>query len=213
MKKIPVLATIQAAYQFAFAQLGAIIGLIWLPMVLVTVMGFFIEQRYYAAVADALASNNFARLGPAMLGLFCYFIAALLLYAMMYVSVIQLALGQRKEPVLVHFAFGPLEWRLFRAITSLVGSADAGLVIGLAVNSLLYFGVARHGVPVFRSRAWKLAGAGAGLSGAGLCRPAFCLSVARAGGERRGPCCRAPGSFRPAISGASSPSCWEPWGR
>ncbi len=121
MKKIPVLVTIQSAYRFAFTHLGAIIGLIWLPMVMVTVMGFFIEQRYYAAAADALASNNFARMGPALLGLFCYFLAALLLYAMMYVSVVQLALGQRKEPALVHFAFGPLEWRLFRALLGVMG--------------------------------------------------------------------------------------------
>jgi hypothetical protein len=43
MKKIPVTQTIQAAYRFVFTHLGAIIGLIWLPMLLVTVLGFFVE--------------------------------------------------------------------------------------------------------------------------------------------------------------------------
>ena len=34
MTKIPVLDTIRAAYRFTFTHLGAIIGLIWLPMIL-----------------------------------------------------------------------------------------------------------------------------------------------------------------------------------
>ena len=69
MTKIPVLDTIRAAYQFTFTHLGAIIGLIWLPMILATVIGFFVLQRFFAAMADAFASNNFALMGPALLGL------------------------------------------------------------------------------------------------------------------------------------------------
>lgn len=140
MKKIPVTQTIQAAYSFVFTHLGAIIGLIWLPMVLVTVIGFFVEQRYYAAAADALASNSPANLGPATLGLFCYFIAKLLLYAVMYVPVVQLALGQRKEGALLHFAFGAAEWRLFRALIGLVGFLLLpAAIIGLLLRSILAF--------------------------------------------------------------------------
>src|ERR1019366_428103 len=143
MKKIPVLATIREAYDFTFTHLGAIIGLIWLPMVLVTVIGFFVEQRYYAAAAEALASNNFATLGPALLSLLCYFVAALLLYSVMYVPVIQLALGQRKEGALLHFAFGPAEWRLFRALVGLV----AFLLIPIAIAGLLFSSVLSFAVP------------------------------------------------------------------
>jgi hypothetical protein len=121
MKKIPIIPTIEAAYRFVFTHLGAIIGMIWLPMVLVTVMGFFVEQRYYVALADALASNSFGALGPATLSMFCYFVAMLVLYAVMFVPLIQLALGQRKDSPLVHFAFGTVEWRLFRAMIGLAG--------------------------------------------------------------------------------------------
>ncbi len=119
MKKIPVIPTIKAAYRFVFAQLGSIIGLIWIPMVLVTVLGFFVEQRYYAAAADALASDNYARLGPSVISLFCYFVAAILLYAVMLVPVTQLALGQRKEGAVAHFALGQAERRMFRALAGL----------------------------------------------------------------------------------------------
>ena len=138
MKKIPVIWTIKAAYGFVFTHLGAIIGLIWLPMVLVTVMGFFVEQRYYAAAAEALASNNYARLGPSVISLFCYFVAAILLYAVMYVPVTQLALGQRKEGALAHFALGPAEWRMFRALAGLA----AFLFLPVLVTAFLFNGVA-----------------------------------------------------------------------
>ena len=134
MKKIPILPTIEAAYRFVFTHLGAIIGLIWLPMVMVTVMGFFVEQRYYAALADAFASNSFANLGPATLSMFCYFVAMLLLYAVMYVPLIQLALGQRKDSPLVHFAFGAVEWRLFRAMIGLA----AFLLIPILILAVLF---------------------------------------------------------------------------
>jgi len=134
MKKIPIVQTVKAAYGFVFTHLGAIIGLIWVPMVLVTVLGFFVEQRYYAAAADALASDNFARLGPSVISLFCYFVAAILLYAMMYVPVMQLALGQRKDGAIFHFALGPAEWRMFRALAGLA----AYLFLPVLITAFLF---------------------------------------------------------------------------
>ena len=138
MKKIPIVPTIKASYGFVFTHLGAIIGLIWIPMVLVTVLGFFVEQRYYAAAADALASNNFARLGPSVISLFCYFVAAILLYAVMYVPVMQLALGQRKDGAIAHFALGPAEWRMFRALAALA----AFLFLPVLITAFLFNTVA-----------------------------------------------------------------------
>lgn len=137
MKKLPVLATIRDAYRFTFTHLGAIIGLIWLPMILVTVIGFFVLQRYYLAFADALASNNYASMGPEVLGLLCYMVAALLLTSMMSVPVTQLALGTRKQGALVHFAFTATEWRLFRGIMGLVGFLLVPLLlVGVAAGVL-----------------------------------------------------------------------------
>ncbi|HEX4117679.1 MAG TPA: hypothetical protein VHX99_02665 [Rhizomicrobium sp.] len=129
MTKIPVLDTIRAAYRFTFTHLGAIIGLIWLPMILATVIGFFVLQRFFSALADAFASNNFALAGPAILGLISFLLVGLLLFAMMAVPVVQLALGSRKSGALAHFAFGMAEWRLFRASLGVVGFLFALLLI------------------------------------------------------------------------------------
>ncbi len=137
MKKIPVVDTIKAAYGFVFAHLGAIIGLIWIPMVAVTVLGFFVEQRYYAAAADALASNNFTRFGPSAVSLLCFFVGAILLYAVMYVPVTQLALGQRKDGALAHFALGPAEWRMFRALAGLVAFLFLPALVAAYLSNLV----------------------------------------------------------------------------
>lgn len=129
MPKIPVLETIRAAYQFTFGHLGAIIGLIWMPMIMATVIGYLILQRFFTAMADAFASNNLTLMGPALLGLMTFALVALLLLAMMAVPVTQLALGSRKAGVLLHFAFGPQEWRLFRAGLGITGFLFAVLLV------------------------------------------------------------------------------------
>src|SRR6478736_6250566 len=121
MRRIEVVATIRDAYVFAVTHLGGVIGLIWVPMVLATIMGFFSLQRYYNDFIDAMAGGNVAALGPSMLMMLGYLVAALLLYAVMFVAVVQLALGARGAPQFAHFAFGNLEWRMFRAFLGFIG--------------------------------------------------------------------------------------------
>jgi len=121
MRRIEIVATIRDAYVFAITHLGGVIGLIWVPMVLATIMGFFSLQRYYNDFIDAMAGGNVAALGPSMLMMLGYLIAALLLYAVMFVAVVQLALGARSAPAFAHFAFGNLEWRMFRALLAFIG--------------------------------------------------------------------------------------------
>lgn len=166
MARVPVVATIRDAYLFTAANLGGIIGLIWIPMVLVTILGFFSFQRYYNAVIEAMASGAAATLGPTMLMMLGYIIAAVLLHGMMYVAVVQLALGTRSAPTWAHFAFGAEEWRMFRAFLAFVGLLLALvipiLVIGTAATGtggtpgpamaglvLLVYGVLILAVPRF----------------------------------------------------------------
>ena len=164
MRQIPVIATIREAYDFTFANLGAIIGLIWMPMVLLSVGEFFIGQHYAQAVNEAMAAGNPNAAGPAALALFFFALASLGLYAMMLTAVTQLALGQRQGGTMFHFAFGALEWRVFRNLFGLTlfllpgalllmlgmgrlgGAAGAIDVVAIGtvfalVAALVYFGV------------------------------------------------------------------------
>jgi len=132
MRRIEVVATIRDAYVFAATHLGGVIGLIWVPMVLATIMGFFSLQRYYNDFINAMAGGNVAALGPSMLMMLGYLVAALLLYAVMFVAVVQLALGARAAPQFAHFAFGNLEWRMFRAFAAFIG-----VILALAIPALI----------------------------------------------------------------------------
>ena len=140
MQPLPVLAVIREAYVFTFTHLGAIIGLIWLPMVIVTVGDFFVTQAYSQQAQQALAAGGAAAAGPAVLIQFGFLRVRLALYGMMYVPVAQLALGQRQGGAMVHFAFGLPEWRMFRALLGLMllaflaGGSLISLLAGLALS-------------------------------------------------------------------------------
>jgi hypothetical protein len=141
MRLIPVVATIRDAYAFTATHLGGIIGLIWVPMVIATVAQFFTFHRYYNDFIDFMASGNAAQMGPSVLLMLGYIVAALLLYAVMFVAVTQLALGTRSNGAIVHFAFGPPEWRMFRAFFAFTGlMVVAAVIIMMAANAVLMLG-------------------------------------------------------------------------
>ena len=144
MRRISVGATVRDAYAFVGAHLGGIIGLIWLPMVLITVAQFFTFYRCYNDFIDALAGGNPAHMGPALLMLLGYVVAKLLLTALMCVGVVQLAMGGRTAPALISITFGPPEGRLFRAFC---GFAGLLLLIGITVLTLGNMVMAMNAVP------------------------------------------------------------------
>jgi hypothetical protein len=137
MRQMPVVATLRDAYSFTLTHLGSVIGLIWVPMVLLTVMGFFSSQRYYNTTIEALASNNAEQIWSSLLMWLAYLIAALLLQAVMYVAVTQLALGLRSGPVWAHFAFGQAEWRMFRALLAFTGLMFPLFLFGSALVNVV----------------------------------------------------------------------------
>jgi hypothetical protein len=142
VRRVPVVATIREAWLFTFSHLGNVIGLIWVPMVMITVAQFFTFLRYYNAMIDYLAGGGTAQLGPSTLMLIGYIAAAMLLYAIMLVAVVQLVLGSRAGGVIAHFAFGPLEWRMARAFFAYTGLL---LLIGLGVMMLANLAMAAGG--------------------------------------------------------------------
>ena len=134
MRRISVIAVIRDAYAFTFTHLGTIIGLVWMPTLLLTVMGFFSTQHLANDAIEALAGNT-AGMGAGFLVWLGYVISSLLLQAIAYVAVVQLALGARSGPVLAHFAFGALEWRMFAGLASFAGLLLAVFLVGSTLIS------------------------------------------------------------------------------
>ncbi|MBV8799420.1 MAG: hypothetical protein JO208_06400 [Alphaproteobacteria bacterium] len=135
MNKIDVGKTIADSYRFTLGQLGTIIGLCWLPLVLMAVLQFL----PYAFGGNPMAApENAAAQGRHALGGLASSLVMLLLYAIMYVPVMRQALGLRKGTAMVHFALGPAEFRVFGALllffvvmlVMAVGVGVLGLVLG-----------------------------------------------------------------------------------
>jgi hypothetical protein len=128
VNKLPVRETIRSAYQFTFAQLGTIIGLIWAPMVVIAVLRFL---PYGMGDTHLSADQNPSAVGAAALRGIVFALASVLLYASVNVAVVRQALGLRKGPALIHFAMGRAEFRM----------AGAMLVLSLIVVVLLVLSV------------------------------------------------------------------------
>lgn len=125
MPKLSVAGAIRFAYTFVFEQIGAIIALVWLPLLIVAVLQFL----PYAIGTAWPAGTAVEQAGASALNL-AFSAAALVLYAMNCVAVTRQALGQkRKSEGAVHFALGWPEWRMFVAIV--VGGFVIVAAIGL----------------------------------------------------------------------------------
>jgi len=106
MNKLPVGQTITDAYGFTFTQLGTIIGLIWFPTVVSTLLSFLPQfAGAYASAEAASDADTFARLAVSLL--------MTLLSAIAYVAVARQALGLRQGPAVFHFALGMPEFRVY----------------------------------------------------------------------------------------------------
>ena len=133
MTKIPVRDSIRYGYAFTFGHLGTIIGLIWAPMVVLAVAGYFVMSHYYGAVPDAVSAGNPVAVGQSGLLVMGWSVVSLLLSSVMYVAVARQALGLREGPAVVHFSLGVPELRVFASMLGLFAILMLFLLIDLAV--------------------------------------------------------------------------------
>jgi len=93
VEKIPVWRSIGRAYGFAFGNLATIIGLIWLPTLILLAGGYFTIAHYFAGVLTAIADGNRYAAYAGAGYFYLYQIAALLFQAIIIVPVMRQALG------------------------------------------------------------------------------------------------------------------------
>jgi hypothetical protein len=140
MNKIPLGRTIGFAYRFTFDHLGTIIGLAWVPLVLIAILQFL---PYAFGGNPHLAPDNMTEAGQRALENLGSLLLIFLLYSIAAVPVTRQALGLREGPAIVHFALGPPEFRLFGAILLLmlviicmtVGIGIGGMVLAAVVGA------------------------------------------------------------------------------
>ncbi len=145
MNKIPVARTVAESYRFTFGGLGTVIGLIWLPIVILTVGGYFTMVPYFSGMAGALDSGDMSQQAALMLRELAFEIVTIVLLAVVSVAITREILNPLKRPSYLRFALGPAE---FRVVGGFVGlfvlmfvflfmAIIAGVIVGLAVNAAL----------------------------------------------------------------------------
>jgi ABC-type uncharacterized transport system permease subunit len=133
MTRLSIAGAIRFAYGFVFTQIGAIIGLVWLPLVLVAILQFL---PY--AIGTAFPGGDPAEQGSAAALNLAFSTAALMLYAMNFVAVTRQALGVRQGSASIHFALGWPECRMFAAIVICGLMLVASLAIYVMIGTGLF---------------------------------------------------------------------------
>lgn len=139
MSKIPVGKTIAHAYRFAFGEFPQILGVIWLPFVLVSVAGFLVIQQM-AAVMTAVTTQNLTGIGGHFLVIGPVYVVMFVFFAMQIVAVTRLGLGQQEKPAYFFFSLGKPVWRLIGAyllVALIFIGVEIVLGIGLAIISAI----------------------------------------------------------------------------
>jgi hypothetical protein len=111
MKKIPVGATVAHAYRFAFQNFLPVLGIVWLPWLVLAAAGFILGKT--GLVVPGAGAHNLPVLAPT-------FLVALLLLCMQITGVTEYALGLKKGSPRFYFSLGKPVWRVIGAMLLLV---------------------------------------------------------------------------------------------
>jgi len=111
MSKIPVGQIIRRAYAFTFGEIGTVIGLTWIPVLISTVVSYFM-LRGYALSLESLDSGTPPTDAQALLPL-PLAILNLFLVGVIGVALTRQVLGLRKGPAFAHISVGSEEMRAF----------------------------------------------------------------------------------------------------
>src|SRR5215510_9262610 len=124
MTKIPVGKTIAYAYGFTFGNFLTVLGLSWVPLVIMSVVAYFTIPAYFEGLQTMLTTGDTGALlaGFGLMSLF--FVVMLVSFIMVYVAIARQALGLRSGPAFFYFSLDAAFWRL------LLGFLLSFLIIG-----------------------------------------------------------------------------------
>ena len=145
MNKIPVTQTVLESYRFTFSGLGKVIGLIWLPIIILTVGGYFTLVPYFSGMAGALESGDPSQQGPLVVRELAFEIVTIVLLAVIAVAITREILSPLKRPSFLRFSLGSAELRVVGGFFGLfmlmivfaIILTIVGLVVGFAINAIL----------------------------------------------------------------------------
>lgn len=136
MGKIPVGQTIRHVYGFAFRRFPQILGLIWLPLVIVLI-GSWLMTDLLRDASVGIATHNFTALAKNWTVLLPYYFAAAILFMAQIVAVMQFALGQRDGSAYFHLSLKQPLWKVIGAYLLVVALFFAALAVTFIVAIII----------------------------------------------------------------------------
>jgi len=111
--KLPVLETAGRAYQFLLREAGTILRLSWLPLLVVTIIQYFVIRAQFSAIRSALEAGKVGAMtgiSPMWQWQFLNFVVTIFGTAVVAVALHRvILLGDRKPGRFAHVAFGRVE--------------------------------------------------------------------------------------------------------
>lgn len=137
MNKIPVGQTIASAYRFTFVGLERIIGVIWLPIIILTIGDYFVSGQYLTGMATAMESDDPTQALPMLTAVIGYGFVKLLLVSVIGVGITREILKPLNRPMFLRFSFGGAELRMAVAVIGLYALLFVVALICLTAGSFL----------------------------------------------------------------------------
>ncbi len=119
MNKVPVIQTIAESYRFILGSLGKVIGLIWLPVLVLTVGSYFTLVQAYSTMPAALESGDVNQQGMLALRMLGFDLVMIVLVAMIAVAITREIMSPSKDISYIHFSLGLAELRVIAGFLGL----------------------------------------------------------------------------------------------
>jgi hypothetical protein len=156
MNKIPVGKTIVSAYGFTFGHVGAVIGLIWLPL-LVYYVGYFFIVNYAQAMAVAGDPSSPGRAALVMIALV---FVSIFFNAIVGVAVTRQVMTPKQGNIIVNFGIGQAEFNFFLALLAvfavMIAVYIAVVIVAAVVGGITGKLLAAAGSAIGKSGGWLL---------------------------------------------------------
>jgi len=146
MNKIPVIETVAESYRFIFGGLGKIIGLIWLPILILTIGSYFTLVPYFSGMPAALEAGDISQQSMLYLRVLAFDLVMIVLIAMIAVAITREVLTPHKGVSYIHFSLGLTEFRVIGGLLGLFVLLIVFVIALVMIGTIAVF-VLKAGLP------------------------------------------------------------------
>lgn len=137
MSKLPVGQTIAEAYRFTFVGFERVIGVAWLPIIILIVADYFGRGHFLMAMSAAMDRGDTSQLGPAIVGMLGFVILELVAQSVIGIAICREILRPLDRPLFLRFGLGGAELRMTGAVMGLVMLLVFVLVALILVGTII----------------------------------------------------------------------------